>query len=95
VLIENLVKEELRFVSQAVVIGEQRKYLIVLLTLKLDLEKDGKLSADRLSNEAIENLKLVGITDVKTLSEAKKSAKLRQFIDQGIQNANKRTISRA
>lgn len=34
VLIENILKEHLKFVSNAVIIGDRRKYLVVLLTLK-------------------------------------------------------------
>lgn len=34
VLIENIILENLPFISNAVVIGDQRKYLIVLLTFK-------------------------------------------------------------
>ena len=34
VLIENIFKENARFISNSVVIGDRRKYLVMLLTLK-------------------------------------------------------------
>jgi len=34
VLIENEIKEEIKFLSNIIVIGDKRKYLVVLLTLK-------------------------------------------------------------
>jgi len=37
VLIENVLKENLNFVSYGVVIGDQKKYLSVLLTLKHEM----------------------------------------------------------
>lgn len=37
ILIENEIKKNLEFVSNCMVIGDNRKYLSVLLTLKQDL----------------------------------------------------------
>ena len=42
VLIENQIKEELQFISNAMVVRDKWKYLVILLTLKLALDKDGK-----------------------------------------------------
>jgi long-chain-fatty-acid--CoA ligase ACSBG len=41
VLIENEIKEALKVVSNAMVVGDAMKYLTVLLTLKYDVGKDG------------------------------------------------------
>ena len=37
VLIENNIKEELPVISQAVVVGDRRKFLSILLTLKVNI----------------------------------------------------------
>jgi len=41
VLLENEIKEELKFISNAVVIGDDKKYLSVLLTFKHEMTTDG------------------------------------------------------
>lgn len=46
ILIENEIKKNLGFVSNCMVIGDNRKYLSVLLTLKQDLSAIGKLSSE-------------------------------------------------
>lgn len=43
VLIENNIKEELKFLSNAMVVGDARKYLTVVLTIKHGVDKEGKL----------------------------------------------------
>jgi len=43
ILIENEIKDELKFVSNCMVIGDQKKFLTVLLTFKHKLDKEGKL----------------------------------------------------
>ncbi len=41
VLIEEEIKKELPFISNAMVVGDNRKFLATLLTLKYDLDKNG------------------------------------------------------
>ena len=52
ILIENEVKEELKFISNVMVIGDKRKYLVLLITLKHDMDKTGKL-IDKLAEDAL------------------------------------------
>lgn len=52
VLIENEIKEELKFVSNCMVIGDQKKFLAVLLTFKHKMDKDGAILND-LADEVI------------------------------------------
>ena len=42
VLIECEIKKYLPFLSNAMVVGDGRKFLAVLITLKYDLDKEGK-----------------------------------------------------
>ena len=53
VLIENQIKEELQFISNAMVVRDKRKYLVILLTLKLALDKDGKGSHAKTFSEVL------------------------------------------
>ena len=40
VLIENQIKSRMGFISQCFLVGEQRKFLVALLTLKVDINPD-------------------------------------------------------
>ena len=44
ILIEDTIKKELPCISNAMVIGDRRKFLSVLLTLKVDIDPGKKLS---------------------------------------------------
>ena len=94
VLIENNIKEELKFLSNAMVVGDGQKYLCVVLTLKHDLDKEGKLVPDKLSGEILPILEGLGIK-AKTTKEAIQDAALKKIIDAGVQKANQNSISKA
>lgn len=68
VLIENLLKENLPFLSNAVVIGEKRKYLTVLVTLKF-LPAGEKLS-NELAPETLKEFEILG-SPAKTIAQAR------------------------
>lgn len=57
VLIENEIKEELKFISNAMVVGDNKKFLTVLLTLKHELNKEGQLIPNKILPEAMVHLK--------------------------------------
>jgi long-chain-fatty-acid--CoA ligase ACSBG len=61
VLIENEIKEEIKFVSNCMVIGDQKKFLSVLLTLKHKMDKDGQVTSE-LADEVISEFKYLGST---------------------------------
>lgn len=93
VIIENQVKEDLPFVSNAMVVGDKRKYLVILLTLKLALDAEGR-PTEKLSDEALKILHEIGC-HAKTYSEAIKDEKLLKFVDEGIKKSNEKAVSRA
>ena len=53
VLIEDEIKDHLRFVSNIMVVGDQKKYLTCLLTLKQDIDEKGQPIPNKLLPEAI------------------------------------------
>jgi len=89
VLLENAIKERLPGLSNVVMIGDKQKYLIALMTLKL--EPDGKGGfTDQLTAEA-------AAVDpaCKTFSDAQKSTVWKEYLSKGIEDANKVAVSRA
>ncbi len=87
VLIENVVKELMPFVANSVVVGDRRKYLVVLLTLKA--EADG-----RLTRECLQQLEPLEVA-AKTVKEARTDPRLRAVIEKALGEVNRRAISKA
>lgn len=91
--IEDQVKQELPFVSNAVVIGDKRKYLVVLLTLK-HVDVDGQ-PGNRLTNDVVNFFKSQGIENPENLDELFANKKFIELVQAGIDRANKKSVSRA
>lgn len=75
------------------IIGDKRKYLVSLLTLKLQQKEDGSFT-DKLAEEAKVYLKQQEV-NATTLQEAKKDPKVKKLIEEAIKKVNSKTISRA
>lgn len=89
VLIEQQVKERLKAVSNVVTIGDKQKYLIALITLKLEPNATGGFT-DKLAPEA-----LAVDPACKTFAEAMASSMWQEYLAKGIEGANQVIISRA
>lgn len=75
------------------IIGDQRKYLTAVLTIKHEADKDGNI-VNKLSPEAIAMLEALG-SKAKTAEEARKCPIILKVIQEGIDRANTKAISRA
>lgn len=95
-LIEETVKSELPVISQAVLIGDARKYLTVLITLKSLMDKDNGAPLDELDPVTKNWCRSLG-SQCETVSEIlqKKPKEIYQAIEDSIQQANKKAISNA
>ena len=93
VFIENQIKEELPFISNAMVVGDTMKYLVIILTFKLALDKNNK-PTEGLSEEALKILKEFG-SKSKKYSEAVKDEKIINRIAIAIEKINEKAVSRA
>ena len=91
--IEDRIKEQLPIVSQAVVIGHNRRFLTCLLTLKTEPDETGN-PTDILTPEVISTLQKIG-SSATTLHEASADQKIKDFLHQGIQRANQFADSHA
>ncbi|XP_073738224.1 long-chain-fatty-acid--CoA ligase ACSBG1 [Callorhinus ursinus] len=93
--IEEAVKMELPIVSNAMLIGDQRKFLSMLLTLKCVLDPDTSEPTDNLTEPAVAFCQRVG-SKATTVSEivGTKDEAVYQAIEQGIQSVNRNAAAR-
>jgi long-subunit acyl-CoA synthetase (AMP-forming) len=91
--IEARIKRKLPFVSNAVLVGDKRKFLATLLTLKVVLDQNG-FPTDKLAPETIEALKEAGSL-ASTMQEVlqDRTQKLRTYIDRAIDEMNSQAPS--
>lgn len=87
VLIENQIHTALPIFSQAVVIGDKRKFLTILFCLK-------QKSPGILADEVLDYINSKG-SKAKTVQEAIGCPALRKIIQEGLDIANSKAISRA
>lgn len=93
VLIEDAVKEKCKIVSNAFLVGDNRKYLVMLISLKTTGRPDGEPTGD-LAPEVVEALSAAGI-QVKTVAEAVASKDVFKYVNAAIEEVNKNSTSRA
>lgn len=93
VLIEDNLKAELPAISNAMLIGDKRKYLSCLITLKTEPDADGN-PTHQLTAAALDLAKAVG-SSATTVKEAMACDKYNKAIQEGVVRTNKLAISRA
>eukprot|EP00742_Colponemidia_sp_Colp-10_P001646 GILJ01001765.1.p1 GENE.GILJ01001765.1~~GILJ01001765.1.p1 ORF type:complete len:678 (+),score=107.76 GILJ01001765.1:41-2074(+) len=93
VLIEDTIKAELPILSNVMVIGDKMPYLSCLLTLKTEPTPDGQPS-QTLSPIVLTALESVG-SKASSIEEARACPLFRAFVEQGVERANLKAVSRA
>lgn len=93
ILLEDNLKEEIPMLSNAVVIGDRRKFLSVLFTLRVVVDAEG-VPTDKLDPKALSICSEIG-SDAKTVAEAKADPKIKEYLEKGVKRANARATSRA
>ena len=93
VLIEDELKLAMPAISNAMVIGDKRKFLTVLLTLKVEVDDDGT-PTNKLTGTALETAPLLGSTAT-TTEEAREDPKWKAYFEKGLQEANQKATSSA
>lgn len=93
--IEDNFKAECPICSNIMLIGENRRFMAALITLKADMDMKTGLPSKQLLPETVDFLKkTVGIT-VKTTTEACASKELSAYVQKGIEATNAKSVSRA
>ncbi|XP_055594890.1 very long-chain-fatty-acid--CoA ligase bubblegum-like [Uranotaenia lowii] len=95
--VENLVKNELMQVSNAFLVGDKRKFLTMLITLKTVMNLDTGEPKDELSPDTITWMKGLGLdhTKMSQIMAAGPCPKVLKAIQEGIDRANAKAISNA
>lgn len=96
-LIEQLVKLEIPSISNAFVVGDKRKYLIILITLKTQMTPETGHPLDALALETIKWLETMDLkyTKLSEILEAGPDPKVLKAIQDATERANKKAISNA
>nr|CAD7446791.1 unnamed protein product [Timema bartmani] len=96
VIIEDVIKNELPFLSNVTLIGDQRKFLSVLLTFKTNINMETGEALDEVTSEVKDWLTSLG-SKASTVSQIleENSEKVMATIQQGIDRANTKAISNA
>ena len=94
--IENLIKQALPLISNAMVVGDQQKYLSCLLSLKVEKDEATGLPTNQLSAVALEECQQVDSSaiSVADILEGGGDHKVLKMIQKGIDNVNKKANSR-
>lgn len=93
VLIEDAMKETMPALSNAMVIGDKRKFLSILFCLQVEIEDDG-VATNKLTGVALDTSKEIG-SSAATTEEAKTCDKWKKYFGEGVIAANEKAISRA
>merc|ERR1712137_108743 len=93
VIIEDAIKEELPLLSNVMIVGDRRKFLAALFTLRVKVDGEGK-PTDVLDEKALSIMKEIGCSAT-TSSEARADEKVKAYLDAGLKRANARATSRA
>jgi long-chain-fatty-acid--CoA ligase ACSBG len=93
VLIEEQLKNALPAVSNAIVIGDKRKFLSVLFSLTVEVDDEG-VPTNKLTGVARDTSKQIG-SDATTTDEARECPKWQAYFDEGVKKANGKATSRA
>lgn len=94
VLIEDILKKELPALSNAMVIGDKKKFLSCLLTLKVDVDADTLEPKSTLATPALDWCKEIG-SKAKTIEEALNDELVRKAIQEGVDRTNQQATSNA
>jgi long-chain-fatty-acid--CoA ligase ACSBG len=93
VLIEDALKDAMPALSNAMVIGDKRNFLTVLLCLLVEVDEDG-VASNKLTGMALETSREIG-SDATTTTQARDCPKWKTYFDNGLKAANSKSTSNA
>jgi len=93
VLIEDSVKAHCTIISNAFVVGDNRKFLAMLVSLKTEASPEGE-PTDQLALQVLNALKEIG-SSASTLEEATTCPEVKKWVQKAIDETNSKATSRA
>uniref|UniRef100_A0A7S3QC85 AMP-dependent synthetase/ligase domain-containing protein n=1 Tax=Chaetoceros debilis TaxID=122233 RepID=A0A7S3QC85_9STRA len=94
VLIEDQMKAAMPALSNAMAIGDKRKFLTILFCLQVEINEETGMPTEKLTGEALETSKKIGSSATTTI-EAQTCDKWKKYFDDGMKVANGNAASRA
>ncbi|XP_062504160.1 long-chain-fatty-acid--CoA ligase ACSBG2-like [Corticium candelabrum] len=91
--LEQQIKNELPMVSHCLVVGDKRKFLTMIVTLKCEFDSEG-VPTNKLSEVALGECAKIG-SNAKTVTDACVCLRIRQYIRNGMQKVNATAESHA
>jgi long-chain-fatty-acid--CoA ligase ACSBG len=92
VLIENEMKAAMLAISNCMVIGDKKKFLTMLVSLKVEVDGDTGVPTNKLAADSLFVGGTIGSTAT-TTDEAANCPKWKKYIDDGMKTANSKTTS--
>ena len=94
VLIENEMKAAMNAISNCMVIGDKRKYLSMLISVKTEDDKEREVPTDILANDVLHVCSLIG-SNAKTVQDVANDPLWTKYFNDGVKLANSKTTSSA
>ena len=94
VLIEDQMKAAMPALSNAMAIGDKRKFLTILFCLQVEINEETGMPTEKLMGEALETSKKIRSSATTTI-EAQTCDKWKKYFDDGMKVANGNAASRA
>ncbi|XP_072037925.1 long-chain-fatty-acid--CoA ligase ACSBG2-like isoform X2 [Amphiura filiformis] len=94
VLIEDEIKKNAPIISNCMLIGDRRKFLSMIITLKVNVHEETQEPTEELNREALDICKSIG-SEATTVEEAEKCEKVKQHIQEGVNKYNAVATSNA
>jgi long-chain-fatty-acid--CoA ligase ACSBG len=92
--IEHLMKSEMPAISNCIIVGDQRKFVTMLISLKCEVDPSSNVPTDRLAEQAMLVCSSIG-SGAKTMTEASRDPAWHKYIEEGMARANQHAVSHA
>lgn len=90
--IEQLIKKKIPIIDHAVVIGDKKKYLTCLFTIKMEINRENEATI-MFTEDVVRVLKTIGSKST-TIYEAEDDKKIQKYIDEGMEGVNEEASSK-